>query len=229
MDGSRIAILIPAHREAETIGAVVTAAGAYGDVIVIDDASPDDTSARAEAAGAIVLRNAANRGYEGALNRAFEKARELGYEWAVTMDADGEHDPAVLADFCALLVEQGIPLVLGVRPRKQRISEVIMGYYIKTRYGIDDILCGMKGYRMSLVAEHGGFDLSNSIGTELAIDAVRRGNPFRQVPVRGKPRQDAPRFGRRLLANWRIFRAFGDVLRRDLNFRRPQRRKVPPH
>ncbi len=223
MDRPRITILIPAFREAATIGTVVRAAREYADVIVIDDASPDETGARAAEAGAIVVRNEANLGYDGTLNRAFEEAIERGFDFAITMDADGEHNPALVADFKALLMYEGVPLVLGVRPRKQRFAEIVMGLYIRLRFGVEDILCGMKGYDLKLVAANGGFDHTNSIGTELAIKSIRGGASFRQIGVSGTRRQDAPRFDRRLRANVRILVALGQIVRDDLRhlFSRP--------
>ncbi len=215
MDRPRLAILIPAFREEATIGKVVAAARAFADVIVVDDASPDATGERAAEAGATVIRNDENRGYDGTLNRAFEEAVMRGYTHAVTMDADGEHDPALVATFGNLLTENDVTLVLGVRPRKQRFAEIVMGLYVRLRFGADDILCGMKGYDLRLAAENGGFDHTNSIGTELAINSLRRGARFRQVPVSGTRRQDAPRFDRLLRANLRIFAALANIIRDD--------------
>lgn len=216
MDRPRTAILIPAYREAATISPVVRAAREHADVIVVDDASPDETAARAAEAGAIVIRNECNLGYDGTLNRAFETALEQGYDFAITMDADGEHDPSLIAGFKSLLVEEHVPLVLGVRPRKQRFAEMVMGAYVRIRFGAHDILCGMKGYDLKLANENGGFDHTNSIGTELAINSIRRGAAFRQLGVSGTRRQDAPRFDRRLRANLRILAALGRIIRQDI-------------
>lgn len=226
MDRPRLAVLIPAHREGGTIGPVVAGATAFGEVIVVDDGSPDDTGARAAAAGATVVRNDPGRGYDGALDRAFAAAIELGFTHAVTMDADGEHDPARLAEFRRLLLEERARLVLGVRRRKQRLAEIVMGLYIRARFGPRDILCGMKGYDLRLVADNGGFDHTGSIGTEVAIAALRRGVPFSEVRVTGTPRTDAPRFDRRLRANWRILRALWRAMRRGPGVR--PRRDPPP-
>ncbi len=215
MDRSRLVVLIPAYREAGTIGGVVTAARRFAPVIVVDDCSPDATGEAAREAGAQVHRNAANLGYDGTLNQAFELAREGGYGCAVTMDADGEHDPALIERFAELLCDRDVPLVLGIRPRKQRLAELVMGLYVKARLGVDDILCGMKGYHLDLLAANGRFDTSDSIGTELAINSIRRGARFEQIPVSGTPRADAPRFDRRLRANWRILSALWRVFRQD--------------
>lgn len=214
---SRLAIVIPAYREEASIGRVVAAAAAYGDVLVVDDGSPDMTGERASAAGARVFRNEPNRGYDGALSRGFEEAARHGYTHVVTLDADGEHEPATLAVFRARLFDEGFPLVLGFRPRKQRMAEVVMGWYVRARFGVRDILCGMKGYDMALWQANGGFDHTESIGTELAINALRRGARLAQVSVSGTRRVDAPRFDRRLRANLRIFAALTRVIRQDLD------------
>lgn len=223
MDGSRLAVVIPAYCESGTIGRIVTAAKEFGPVLVIDDCSPDDTGARAKAAGAVVFRNPTNKGYDGSLIRGLEEARALGFECAVTIDADGEHDPALLLEFRRLLLEARVPLVLGVRPHKQRIAEAIMGGYIKLRFGVDDILCGMKGYRLSALEATGKAKYDHSIGTGPAIGLLRRGAHFVQVPVWGKARVDKPRFGGGGGANWRILRALWRVLLQDIGHigRRP--------
>lgn len=211
----RLAVVIPAFREENTIGPVVAAALRHGDVLVIDDCSPDATGERAAAAGATVIRNDPNRGYDGSLTRGLEEAAARQFTHVVTMDADGEHDPETLAVFRAKLLDEDYPLVLGYRPRKQRFAEVVMGWYLRARYGVRDILCGMKGYRLADCRASNGFDFRDSIGTELATNALRRNSRFAQVPVSGTPRVDAPRFDRLLRANLRIFAAFMHCVRQD--------------
>jgi glycosyltransferase involved in cell wall biosynthesis len=194
---------------------VVTAARAHVDVLVVDDCSRDDTSTLAEAAGATVVRNSQNLGYEGTLNRGFEAALESGFDYIITIDADGEHNPALLALFVRALVEQHIPIVLGRRPAKTRFAEVIMGFYVWARFGPHDISCGMKGYRADLVRLNGGFDTSNAIGTELALNSIRRGYEFLEILVDGTRRRDAPRLDGRWRANVRILKVLWRMMRRD--------------
>ena len=214
MDRTDLCILIPAFREASTIGPVVAEAVQYGTVIVCDDCSPDQTAEIAMQHGAVVIRNLQNAGYDKTLDHLFEEAIQQGVHAAVTMDADGEHDPRLLASFRRELIDNSIPLVLGIRPRKQRVAEIAAGLLVKTLYGIDDIFCGMKGYHLRLVKENKGFDHSSSVGTELAINSVRRGEIFCQIPIQGTPRADAPRFGRRMRANWQLIKATYRVLTR---------------
>lgn len=216
MGRPRLTVVIPAHREGGSIGRVVAEARKHAEVIVIDDCSPDNTGELARAAGAEVIRSDQALGYEGAISRGFEEASRRGFTHVVTMDADGEHDPALVATFSEKLLNDSVPLVLGVRPRQQRISEGIMGAYLRARFGVRDILCGMKGYDLALYRANHGFSHHDSIGTELAVNSLRRGVSFDQVPVSGTPRADRPRFDRKLRANLRILRALGRVMLDDL-------------
>ena len=212
MGRDRLAVVIPAYCEERTIADVVERAKPHAEIIVVDDCSSDETGVRARAAGARVVRNRTNRGYDGTLSAGFEAANEAGFSHVVTLDADGEHDPALVASFSEALLTRKVPLVLGVRPRKQRLAESVMGAAMRARFGVHDILCGMKGYDLALWRQNGGFDHHEGIGTELAINALKAGVRFEEVAVAGTRRADTPRFDRRWNANLRIFRALGRTL-----------------
>ena len=206
MERHRLGIVIPALNEANTIGSVVTSAARYGVAIVVDDGSFDGTGAIAEAAGAVVVRHDGNRGYDQALNSGFARAAAAGCGWVITMDADGQHDPTVLQAFIEAL-ESGADVVAGARDRRQRLGEHIFAWVAAIKWGIQDPLCGMKGYRIEVYNELGHFDSYDSIGTELAIYAAKTRKRILEVPVRTRDRVDVPRFGRRYSANVRILRA----------------------
>jgi len=207
MDRSRVGIVIPAYNEGATIADIVSAAKPWGVPIVVDDCSKDRTAELAEAAGAWVVRHPANRGYDGALDSGFARAREGGLEAVITMDADGQHNPAILGEYIALLDGQA-DVVLGVRQRRQRFSETVFAWATRLLWGIRDPLCGMKGYRMELHRELGHFDSYKSIGTELALYAAKRGYRIHQIPIHMHDRADGkPRFARVVRANFIILRA----------------------
>lgn len=206
MERPRVAIIIPAYNESATIADVVKAAKSHGDVIVVDDSSSDETPSLAAAAGAIVVRHEVNRGYDGALNSGFSEAAGLKYDFLITLDADGQHDPALIEKYVDLSA-RGIPLVLGVRDSKARFAERVFGLYTRLRYGISDPLCGMKGYDRRVFESVGHFDSYGSIGTELMLRAVSKGFTFQQVPFHVRERADKPRFGRLFRANIRILEA----------------------
>ena len=205
-------MVIPAHNEAATIGTVVAGACNHATVFVVDDCSGDETSAHAECAGAIVVNNRQQLGYEASLNRGMKEVLERGFHYVITMDADGEHNPECLPKFASALAEREVPIVLGVRPRKQRLMEVVMSLYVRARFGPRDILCGMKGYRAELVRENGGLG-TRFIGSELALKSIANGAKFEEVMVDGVRRSGTPRFGSSWRVNLKILEAFWELLK----------------
>lgn len=211
-----VAIVIPAYNEEKTVAAAVQNALPYGTVIVVDDGSRDRTALEAEAAGAKVVRLRPNRGYDQAIQAGFEYALELGVDAVVTFDADGEHQVASLAEVCACIRSGEVDLVIGIRPYVPRFSESLFNWYCRLRYGVPDIVCGLKGYRIRLFQQHGCFDNYRSIGTQLALWALRRGESVRLVEVQVSRRTDTPRLGAFLKGNYLILRALFGALLRDL-------------
>ena len=220
MDRSRIAIVIPAFNESASIGSVVAAAKEYGLPIVVDDASTDATAEVAQRSGALVVAHTTNRGYDGALNSGFRKAAEIGCDAIVTVDADGQHDPALIQRFVDAL-NAGADVVIGVRSRRQRMAEHLFAWYTRMRFGIRDPLCGMKAYRTRIYSALGHFDSFRSIGTELAIFAARRNYRLAQIAFPVRERQGASRFGRALSGNMKILRAMALTLWRRDDFAQP--------
>ena len=93
--------LIPGYQEGPRIAAVVGGARAFLPVVVVDDGSTDDTATQAETAGAVVLRQIPNAGKGAALRTGFRYALAQGAAAVVTLDADGQHDPAEIPLFLA--------------------------------------------------------------------------------------------------------------------------------
>ena len=219
MASLKTVILIPALNEAETISDVVSGVREYGTPLVVSDGSTDDTARAARDAGAEVLELPVNRGYEGALDAGFAKAADIGAELVITFDADGQFNPVLLGDIKSLIASSGVSLVLGARPSFARVGECLFGYYTRIRYGVRDILCGVKAYPIALYLEHGRFDAGRSVGTELALTALRRGDRFVTVPAEVRSRQDdVPRFGSGWRANKRILIALLDAIVLDLRY-----------
>lgn len=212
MDRSRLAVIIPALNESKSIGPIVLQAGRYGLPIVIDDGSADRTGDIARDAGADVVRHETNLGYDKALESGFARAEVLECEYAITLDADGQHNPNLVSEFIREL-ENGAEVVIGVRDQRQRVSERVFAWMSTWLWGVHDPLCGMKGYRMTLYRRLGHFDSYGSIGTELALFGARTGSRVREVPVPTKSRLGTSRFGQIIGANFRIFRALAFSLR----------------
>lgn len=98
--------IVPAFNEAEAISGAVAAIHEQApdfDVLVVDDGSIDATAESARGAGAKVLRMPFNLGIGGAMQSGYIYALEQGYEVAVQVDGDGQHDPGHIHDLLAHL------------------------------------------------------------------------------------------------------------------------------
>ena len=112
--------VIPAFNASASIGAVVSTARRHLErVIVVDDGSADDTAVRAREAGAEVIRHPVNRGKGAALATAFEHLRAATppLEAAITLDADGQHDPDDIPVFIARHRRDRPAIIVGSRDR----------------------------------------------------------------------------------------------------------------
>jgi len=202
----KVAFVIPALNEAEAITSVVKGISPYGTAIVVNDGSVDETGRFARYAGAIVVTHSVNKGYDAALASGLEKAINEGFDIAITVDGDGQHDVSGIKSVLHEL-ETDADLVVGTRDRFQRISETLFAYVSRRLWGISDPLCGMKGYRLSKLKGIDHIFTYPSIGTELAILAARKQWKIRQVPTLTHERKGNSRFGSGLRANWLILRA----------------------
>ncbi len=111
-------ILIPALNEEASVGSVVGECRAVmGSVpiLVIDDCSRDATARVARQAGAEVLRLPHHLGLGGAVQAGYKLAYELGYDFVIRIDGDGQHDPAEIPKILEALKNGGVEMVIGSR------------------------------------------------------------------------------------------------------------------
>jgi len=109
-------IIIPAYHEAPMIAEVVKGVkAAFPNVVVVDDGSRDETSARAYGAGAHVVRHPVNLGQGAALQTGIDYALRKGAGYIATFDADGQHDIADVARMLDRLRSAGADVALGSR------------------------------------------------------------------------------------------------------------------
>lgn len=118
MSLGRIVAVVPAYNEAGAIGRVVDEIRDVDpsiDVVVVDDASTDETASVAESRGATVLRLPFNVGIGGAVQTGFRYALEEGYGVAIRLDGDGQHDASEISKLLEPLERLGADLVIGSR------------------------------------------------------------------------------------------------------------------
>jgi glycosyltransferase involved in cell wall biosynthesis len=111
----KVLAMIPAYNESERVGAVIKATLKYLPVLVVDDGSTDDTSLVAKKMGADVVRQQPNQGKGSALLNGFKYGLEHGYDAVITLDADGQHDPAEIPLFMQEFLVNGSDLIIGER------------------------------------------------------------------------------------------------------------------
>ncbi len=112
---AKILAIIPAYNEAPRVAKVVTGAAVHLPVLVVDDGSTDGTADRAQAAGATIIRGWPNQGKGAALRAGFRHALAGDYRAVITLDADGQHDPAEIPKFIERFAVQGGDLIIGWR------------------------------------------------------------------------------------------------------------------
>jgi glycosyltransferase involved in cell wall biosynthesis len=113
----RVAV-VPARNEEASVATVVREIQAFDagmEVVVVDDGSSDRTASVASAAGAHVVRLPFNLGIGGAVQTGFRYALEHGFDLAVRLDGDGQHDPRELSALVTPIVTGEADIVIGSR------------------------------------------------------------------------------------------------------------------
>jgi hypothetical protein len=145
-----IVVLIPAHNEQQTISKVIQEAKSALDseVVVIDDASKDNTAHTARTAGATVLPLSLQLGAWGATQTGIRYALNAGYQTAITMDADGQHQASYLSALLKPIAKCQADVVIGACPdRASRARRIAWSYFrLLTRLSLRDITSGFRAY-----------------------------------------------------------------------------------
>jgi glycosyltransferase involved in cell wall biosynthesis len=190
--GGGVLALVPAFNEAPRIRGVVREALAHLPVLVIDDGSSDATAALAEEAGAGVLVQRPNQGKGAALRAGFRWALERRFDAVVTLDGDGQHDPAAIPAFLAARAAAGAALVIGCRdfhrmPAARRLANSLGGCAFSWAVG-RDIPDNQSGYRLIDRRLMGALLASREPGfafeVEMITTCIRGGWPLAWVPIR---------------------------------------------
>lgn len=201
-------VIIPAWNEEKNIGRVIQdIQDYYIPIILVDDASRDQTAKIASDMGCTVITHKHNLGYADAINSGLKKAVEMGYKRAATLDADGELDPRNVKGIFESMSKYDFKLFIGIRSHFNRFSEKLFSFYTKKKWAVEDPLCGLKAYDLEVFRKRPLFETFPSIGTDLALWMIESGNKFFQEKIITNKRQDASRFGGRLRGNYKILKA----------------------
>lgn len=192
-----VLVCIPAYNEAESLPAVLAevpaeVVGLSTHILVIDDGSRDGTAGVARALGARVVSHPVNSGQGAALQTGYLVAERLGVDIVVTLDADGQHDPAQMARLVEPIVRDEADFVVGSRRKGEGESESRArdaGITVYTRLinvlggtEVSDIANGYRAIRASRLAEI-AFTEDQFHNPELLLGAARAGLRVVDVPV----------------------------------------------
>jgi hypothetical protein len=193
----KIAILVPAYNEAESIGVVLDqmpaeVCGVRTEILVVDDGSRDGTGDVAAEHGALVARHVTNRGGGAALRTGYRLMVESGAQIVVTLDADGQHLPSEMARLVQPVIDGEVDVahgsrVLGHADRNHFARELGIVFFNRlvsfiTRTHVTDCSNGYRAVRTTvlpqLVLRQEQFHTS-----EFMIEAIKRGIPAREIPI----------------------------------------------
>ncbi len=190
----RFAVLIPVYNHAERVMSVIERAVALGwPVWVVDDGSTDGTKAAlARAEGITVLRHEKNLGKGAALLTGFA-AMAGEADWAVTLDADGQHDPEDVPGMIRAIPPGLRPIIIGRRedmvggdvPWTSRFGRGFSNFWVRVAGGpvLSDTQSGMRIYPLPEALGLGVRARRFQFEVEILVQAWRRGIPILEAPV----------------------------------------------
>jgi glycosyltransferase involved in cell wall biosynthesis len=187
------AAVIPCLNEAAAIGKVVAGVRRYlPQVWVVDDGSEDGTAAEARAAGAQVLRHEISQGKGAALQHGWRAVKAAGFDWALTLDGDGQHATKDIPAFFESADRTGARLISGNRmgntrrmPPVRRVVNWWMSRQLSKAAGtcLPDTQCGFRLMNLSDWAALPVMAVHFEIESEILIEFARAGHRIGFVPI----------------------------------------------
>ena len=193
----RVLAVVPAYNEAKALRPVIEGLYRTGacDVCVVDDASTDGTADVARRLGAVVLRSPVNLGIGGAVQTGYLWAHHHGYDVAVHLHGDGQHDPAALPALLAPVLAGTADLAIGSRfleaggyrsTALRRSGIRYLSWFLRLRTGarVTDPTSGFRAAGPRALALFARLYPSDYPEPESIAVAVRAGLRVVEVPVR---------------------------------------------
>jgi glycosyltransferase involved in cell wall biosynthesis len=236
-------ILIPAFNEAGAIAGVIQEVRGVmreAPILVVDDASSDGTDRIARSAGASVLRLPYHLGLGGVVQAGYILAFELGYEYVIRVDGDGQHDPKYIPALLQALRETKCHMVIGSRYQDgnggytnsvRAIGIWFFRLVLRPILGkpVSDPTSGFVGVnRQALQVFTGSFPLEYP-EIEALVVLQRRRFKFQEVPVRMRPRKTGRSTITAVKSLYYIFHVLLGVFINVLKFEGRRKKPSPRH
>ncbi len=206
-------VVIPAYNEELTIAEVVkNIYPIIKDIIVINDCSTDGTIKILEKLPVKIITNKTNIGYTKSLEKGFQFAFNIGFEYSISFDADGQHDPKDIYQVIKIIKDKNPDFVVGKRNHKNRLMEIFIGMYTKKKFKISDPFCGLKALKRDLYFKYGCLENRYTIATEIYLTSARNGFFFEEIKISSIKRDGKSRFGSSLKGEFLELKAFINIL-----------------
>jgi glycosyltransferase involved in cell wall biosynthesis len=191
-----VCVLIPTYNNERTLGGVLSEVLSLDfPVIVVNDGSTDGTAELLSKFPQVeVISYVPNRGKGNALRTGFHRAFELGYEYAITIDSDGQHEPADIEVIREKLEQSERPtVVMGARnmtqtgvPQKSSFGNSFSNFWfwVNTGYRLSDTQTGFRAYPLKPVVDKRWFSNKFEFEIEVIVRLAWAGVDMQEVPVR---------------------------------------------
>ncbi len=190
-----ICVLIPTYNNAATVGKVIEESKLYcKDIFVVNDGSTDDTAAVLKSIEGInVISYMPNRGKGHALQCGLNKARECGFDYCITLDADGQHYPSEIPKFIEAVGTNPGSLIIGARnlnaenmPGKNTFANKFSNFWFKveTWQTLHDTQSGFRLYPLKEIEKIKLFTGMYEFELEIIVKAAWRGIKVMNIPIK---------------------------------------------
>ncbi len=162
-NGKRTLAIIPCFNEEYSIGSVVLKTKKIvNEVLVVDDGCSDDTSIIAKQAGATVISHKVNKGKSQALKTGFKYALKKKYDYVVTIDGDGQHNPYEIPAVLGNIMNNGSDISIGFRsgittemPMWRKVGKRVLDYATSFGNGgyLTDSQCGFRAFNKKAIEQ----------------------------------------------------------------------------
>ena len=189
----KVCLIIPTYNNSKTLRRVIDGALNYiADIIVVNDGSTDETASILTGYNNIILiSHSQNRGKGYALRSGFREALQRGFDYAITIDSDGQHFPADIPLFLDALEKNGPVLLIGNRdmtqagvPGKSSFGNKFSNFWFKVETGIslDDTQSGFRLYPLQLLPQK-FYTKKFEFEIEVIVRSAWRGVPIMNIPI----------------------------------------------
>ena len=183
----KLVALIPAYNEGENIKQVIETTQPYVDrIVVCDDGSSDNIQTVLDTVDVDIIKHQINLGYGAALKSLFKHGKEINATVVISLDADGQHNPAYIPELVQPIILDDADIVIGSSFLSKQRSQVpwikslgnrVFSSLIRwgTGFQVSDSQSGYRAYRVDKLASLSLVESGMGISTEILIKAVKKG------------------------------------------------------